>query len=264
MKGIDVSVYQGKIDWKKVAAAGVGFAIIRTWIGSHEDYQSVETNDQYDRNAEINYQGALAAGIPAQPYMLTYMRTDERALREAEDVIYWFKTHAVNCRKIAWWDFEDNGALVWSAFSKADILRRFQLIDEKLKGAGIELGIYTSRSHYWDELLTDPWYDKVHKWVASYPSLSWARPWAIHQYSSSGSVEGIAAKVDMNDCREEALFSAPVEEAPGGESEQGSEPTEEKEAEPTEKGFKKWIIKILRWLLKFFEGLEKEEWEDER
>lgn len=58
IKGIDVSVWQGKIDWKKVKASGIVFAMIRVGYGSSQG------NDcKMDTYFKANVEGALAAGV---------------------------------------------------------------------------------------------------------------------------------------------------------------------------------------------------------
>ena len=64
-KGIDVSKWQGRIDWSEVKADGVEFAIIREGYGK-------ENPNQVDKRFEENYKGAKAAGIPVGVYFYTY------------------------------------------------------------------------------------------------------------------------------------------------------------------------------------------------
>ena len=71
--GIDVSRWQGTIDWKKVKEAGIGFAIIRAAAGLKEDVKFRE-----------NLRGAVAAGIPAGAYLYSLAKTKAEARREAE------------------------------------------------------------------------------------------------------------------------------------------------------------------------------------
>lgn len=60
IKGIDVSVWQGKIDWKKVKADGIVFAMIRVGYGSSQG-----DNCKMDTYFKANVEGALAAGVEA-------------------------------------------------------------------------------------------------------------------------------------------------------------------------------------------------------
>ena len=67
IKGIDVSVWQGKIDWKKVKASGIVFAMIRVGYGSSQG------NDcKMDTYFKANVEGALAAGVEVGIYFYSY------------------------------------------------------------------------------------------------------------------------------------------------------------------------------------------------
>ena len=75
-KGIDVSHHQGKIDWEKVTADGIQFAIIRAGFGN--------SASQKDEQFDANMQGALATGLPVGAYWFSYAVDGEDARKEAE------------------------------------------------------------------------------------------------------------------------------------------------------------------------------------
>ena len=79
-KGIDVSKHQGTIDWAKVKAAGVQFAMLRAGYGRYDN--------QKDEQFEANYKGATAAGIPVGAYHYSYATTAEQAKQEAKARAY--------------------------------------------------------------------------------------------------------------------------------------------------------------------------------
>ena len=73
--GIDVSTWQGKIDWTQVKGAGIHYAILRSSFGSPDP-------SQVDNQFENNYKGAKAAGIPVGAYHYGYAVSEaERARR---------------------------------------------------------------------------------------------------------------------------------------------------------------------------------------
>ena len=76
MKGIDVSVHNGDIDWNKVKADGIEFAILRAGYG--------RLAKQKDARFEDNYKGAKTAGIPVGAYWYSYATTPDEAKLEAE------------------------------------------------------------------------------------------------------------------------------------------------------------------------------------
>ncbi len=75
-KGIDVSVWQDVIDWKKVKAAGIDFAMIRAGFGNDIS--------QVDKRFKANIEGALAAGIQVGVYWMSYAVSVEDAVKEAQ------------------------------------------------------------------------------------------------------------------------------------------------------------------------------------
>ena len=76
MKGIDVSVHNGAIDWQKVRADGISFAILRAGFG--------KLAKQKDERFEENYAGAKAAGIPVGTYWYSYAMDEDEARQEAD------------------------------------------------------------------------------------------------------------------------------------------------------------------------------------
>ena len=82
MKGIDVSVWQGKIDWKKVKADGIVFAMIRVGYGSSQG-----DNCKMDTYFKANVEGALAAGVKVGIYFYSYAKSAQAAAKEAAWVV---------------------------------------------------------------------------------------------------------------------------------------------------------------------------------
>ena len=79
VKGIDVSSHQGVIDWNKVKAAGIRFAIIRVGYGDLLSYPK-----QLDSQFRANVEGAQKAGVDIGFYLFSYAGTEEMARREAQ------------------------------------------------------------------------------------------------------------------------------------------------------------------------------------
>ncbi len=77
IQGIDVSYAQGNIDWAKVKASGVAFAMIRACYGWDDD-------SQIDRYFRANVQGCEAVGLPYGLYHYSYAQTPEDAQKEAK------------------------------------------------------------------------------------------------------------------------------------------------------------------------------------
>lgn len=197
IKGIDVSSYQGNIDWKKVAAAEVQFAILKI----------IRKDLNPDKQFENNWTGCTSAGLPVQGvYNYSYATTVEKAKSDAERVI---EVLAGRKAKV-WLDVEDScqkdlGELL------IDIINEYGTV---IKSAGLEFGVYTGLAFY--NSYIKPYADKIaHSfWIARYPvadSMTIARepadakrPVILHdmhgwQYTSKGQVPGIAGNVDFNE-----------------------------------------------------------------
>ena len=77
LRGIDVSKYQGEIDWEKVAASGVQFAFIRVGWAGYEGGIDEGADPYFDKNMK----GAIAAGIPVGAYVYSYCKSADAARR---------------------------------------------------------------------------------------------------------------------------------------------------------------------------------------
>lgn len=193
-KAIDVSVYQGVIDWNKVKADGVEFAIIRGGLG--DDIKS-----QDDRYFERNWVECQRVGIPCTMYLFSYATTMAHMESEVAHIQRLMAGKTMNCNAPIYIDIENTGGLNWRSITNEAMLNIMKAYKEKLTAIGFKMGIYSSRSAFWNEKMTDPWYqNNVSIWVAEYASQvnNFNRPYDIWQYSSSGSVAGINARVDMN------------------------------------------------------------------
>lgn len=187
IKGIDVSYWQGKnIDWNKVKADGVKFAILRC------GYSLSGVDSTFERNVKE----CERVGIPWGAYYFSYAES----VKEAEKEL-------ANCLKIIkgkkpsypiYYDLEDEATT--GRQSKATILAMSKIFVEGLEKAGYWAGIYANLN-WFNSRLTDAWYDKKAKWVAQYnDKCTYKKAYGMWQYTSSGKVNGISGKVDMNCC----------------------------------------------------------------
>lgn len=201
--GIDVSKYQGTIDWKKVKESGVEFAMIR--VG----YRAKSTGEIFeDPTARYNMQEAQAAGIMLGAYFFSSAVTREEAKAEAaftRDIIARYKITypvAYNCE-----DFQsqDSRQYELDAAVRTDLACAF--LDE-IAAAGYTPMFYASKGELdgnsqWN---TDILAGKYKIWVAQYPeqpypqttSSSYTGSHAMWQYTNQGTVAGISKKTDVN------------------------------------------------------------------
>lgn len=203
-QGIDVSAYQGQIDWNAVKASGkVDFAIIRCGYGQDMTSQ----DDTYFRR---NVQECQRVGIPFGLYLYSYTTTVSGASGEADHCI-----RLINeCKNYSmfqlpmYYDLEESSAY---ALSKSTLLSIAQTFHDKIESAtGKTVGIYAN-TNWFTNKLTDSWYQEQPLWCAQYySSCQYSGDYDLWQYSSSGSVSGISGRVDMNYSR------VPVSQISGG------------------------------------------------
>lgn len=187
--GIDVSSYQGVIDWNKVSGAGVEFSILKI----------IRKDLQPDKQFENNYSGCIASGISVHGvYNYSYANTVEKARKDAARVI-----EVLNGRKaVVYMDVEDN-CLVGLGENLIKIIDSYA---EVITKAGLDFGVYTGYSFY--NSYIKPYGElKYPLWIARYglnngsiqekyePQISGMIGW---QYTSKGSIAGISGNVDLN------------------------------------------------------------------
>ena len=134
IRGIDVSEHQGKIQWSRVKAAGIGFAVIRAGYGRELS--------QKDAQFEANYAGCTSAGIPAGAYWYSYAVTPEEARQEAAVCL-----RVLRGKSFAfpvYFDLEERRTLVLGRAACTAIAQAFL---ETVEQAGYFVGIYSSKSH---------------------------------------------------------------------------------------------------------------------
>lgn len=189
IKGIDVSAWQGKIDWKKVSDYGMGFVLIRI----------TEAGNTIDSQFENNYAGCTKYNIPIGVYKYSYAKTVSEAQNEAKKII-----QVLNGRKLQypiWYDLEWNNQRVLGSENVHELAEAFEKV---VTAAGYKFGIYCNVD--WYNTVICSHLKKYDFWIASYPSndngtvVERLRPgfgvgW---QYSSKATIPGISTKVDRN------------------------------------------------------------------
>lgn len=186
IKGIDVSHWQGNIDWAKVKASGVQFAIIKAG-GSDDGFYT-------DSKWEANYKDAKANGIAVGAYYFVGPKCVNAAAGkvDAERFIQLLKG-----KQLEYPVFMDNEAQPASA--KAGITEATIAFCETMEAAGYFVGIYGSTDSGFRERMDDSKLTAYTHWVAQYASkCTYAGSYGIWQYSSTGRVSGISGNVDMD------------------------------------------------------------------
>ena len=197
VKGIDVAKWNGTIDWSKVKASGVHFAILKV----------INKQCREEDAFQKNYVGATTQGLSVGCYNYSYATTVEKARQDAGKVLQVLNGRKMPCK--VWLDVEDKcqqglGHLL------IDMINIYQKVIEY---AGYEFGVYTGLYFYNTYLKPYATELKCDFWIARYPSSTKVmvsynppegkKPSIRHalwgwQYSSSGSVPGINGNVDMD------------------------------------------------------------------
>lgn len=192
IKGIDVSRWNGKIDWKTVANYGMGFAILRI----------TEKGNIIDSTFEPNYKGCIENKIPVGVYKYSYATTIAQIEDEANVVI---KT--LNKRKLDYPVFLDIEDKCQENLSDSLMIKMIEAFRAIIIKAGYKFGIYCGYSWYQYQLPEGA--KKYDCWVARYPNndtgelqerlrvpastgvIGW-------QYSSKATIPGIPTKTDRS------------------------------------------------------------------
>lgn len=187
LKGIDVSIHQGNIDWAKVKADGIDYAILRCGYGSDMTYQD---DGQFRRNASE----CERLGIPYGVYLYSYANTMGKANSEADHVLRLIKGCKIDYP--VYYDLED--ANTTGKCSKDLIADMAETFCNKIQKAGYEVGIYANLN-WFNNYLTDSRFNQWDKWVAQYASkCTYKGKYTMWQYTDKGTVKGIKGGVDMN------------------------------------------------------------------
>ncbi len=193
-KGIDVSKFQGKIDWNKVAADGVEYAFIRLGIRGYGSEGKIVLDDMFHQNVK----GAQAAGIKVGVYFFAQAITEAEALEEAEFVLEEISSYKLDYPIV--YDVEkvnsSSGRMnQLSVEERTNVTLTFL---NKIKDAGYTPMIYANMEML-SVLIDMESLEGFDKWFAYYDtSLYFPYEYAVWQYSEKGKVDGIDTNVDMN------------------------------------------------------------------
>ena len=185
MKGIDVSVHNGSINWQKVKNAGIQFAILRAGYGREFS--------QKDARFEENYRNAKAVGIPVGAYWYSYAMSEDEARLEADVFLSVIKNKQFEMT--VYFDLEEKKQFDLGKEKVSAIMRAFL---EKVEKAGYFVGLYGSASslttHTADDIKS-----RYTIWLAHWiEQTNYSSDYGIWQYSDKGKVDGISGNVDLD------------------------------------------------------------------
>mgnify|MGYP002556493972 FL=1 len=194
-RGIDVSNHQGTVDWNKVKAAGIDFAILK--VGPVYG----KPDDSFERNAAE----CERLGIPYGVYYYSYARSVEDANKEADRTLAWLSGHHPSLP--VYYDLEDSYILQDPDFSKDKLTQIAQAFCNRMEAVGFKSGIYANLN-WLNNYLNSPSLSGYDHWVAQYNwRCDYAGSYSFWQYSSSGNVPGVNGRCDMNYCFNGSLLN---------------------------------------------------------
>ena len=193
-KGIDVSRYQGNIDWKQVKESGVEFAIVRLGLRGYGKEGKLSLDEKFLDNVK----GANAAGVKVGVYFFTQAITEEEAVEEAEMVLENIKGLKIDLPIVL--DVEKTSAKD-GRMNQLSVEERTKVVHafiDRIKESEYTPMIY-SNMEMWSVLLNMEEFEDIDKWYAYYtPTIYFPYEYAIWQYSDKGQVPGIEGDVDLN------------------------------------------------------------------
>ena len=184
-KGIDVSKWNGNVDWDKVKADGIDYVIIRAGYG----------NSNVDPYFKSHIEGASKAGLKIGIYWFSYATSVEKAKEEAAKCLETIAPYKNKISYPVFYDFEyasvDYATKMGVKITKDLSSKMANVFLNEIKNAGYINGIYTNKDfgdRYFDE---DTLYNN-YLWVAQYASTcTYPRPYMMWQFTEKGTINGI-------------------------------------------------------------------------
>lgn len=184
LKGIDVSYHQSTINWATVKKAGIQFAMLRSSYGS----------SSVDKCFETNYQNAKANGIPIGVYHYSYATSVTKAAAEVKFLISTLAGKQFEYPVCV--DIEDAKSM--GSLGKTTVAKIVLTYINALKDAGYYPMVYANLNWYTNKM-DDTKLSGIDHWLAQYAKkYTYKSAVGIWQYSSSGKINGIVTKVDMD------------------------------------------------------------------
>lgn len=185
--GLDISSWQGDVDFEKIKEAGVEFLFIR--VGSKSSPTEYFVDKKFERNIELARQYKIPVGI----YYYSYAGSEKDAREEAKWVIKQLKDYKIDLPVV--FDWEEWNNFNFYRVSFYELTKIAEAFLEEIEKAGYQGMLYSSKSY-----LENVWYQtKYDIWLAHYTSkTNYEGTYQYWQMTSSGKIDGIKGPVDVN------------------------------------------------------------------
>lgn len=193
LAGIDVSEHQREVDWQRVKADGIDFAVIRLGYRGYS-----EGGIYIDPFFEANLTGARDAGVLTGIYFFSQAITPEEAKEEARKVIDTLAGRQLDLPVYYDWETIDNSEARTNGLDGLTLTQCAIAFCEEIKNAGYTPGIYTNRHIGYFVYRLDQ-IDDYEFWLSTdgaYPDFYYSHN--MWQYSFAGKVDGVNGNVDLN------------------------------------------------------------------
>lgn len=194
---IDVSTYNGDIDWNAVKAAGVDYAIIRVGYRGYGTARLVQ-----DRRFEQNMRGAINAGISVGAYIVTQAVNTEEAVEEASFIVEKCRGYNVTLPlaiDVEWAgnSYEEGRANSISASTRTDVINAFA---RTVMNSGYAAMAYANKDWFENKIYSGNLFSSCKIWLAQYRNTEYTYGGRVNmwQYTSKGRVDGINGDVDIS------------------------------------------------------------------
>ncbi len=188
LKGIDVSRWNGDINWTKVKSSGIEFVMIKAASGSNKGTYSL------DPKFKTNIVGAYNAGLKVGVYLYSYAQSVAGVLGEAKFFVEQITPYKKYITYPAVYDLEDASQIYLGKRTLTEMVRTFC---NYVRDNGFTPMLYSNPN--WLKNYIDSLSIGVPVWLAQWASKpTWNGDFTMWQYSSKGSVPGISGNVDMN------------------------------------------------------------------
>ena len=194
LTGIDVSVFQGNINWEEVAADGIDFVILRIGYRGYGSKGIMGIDDNFCKN----YDGAVNAGLKVGAYFYSQATNPEEAREEAQYVLSALGDRELQMPVVYDWEYVDNAEARTANMTSEQITECAVSFCNEIEQYGRDVMIYFNREigYFEYELARISGYDF---WLAEYCEYpTFIYKFNMWQYTDSGTVNGISSRVDLN------------------------------------------------------------------
>lgn len=193
-KGIDVSVWQGTIDWESVAASGVEFVIIRAAFRGYAEAGNLASDSRFIQNVE----GAKAAGLKVGAYIFSQAITVEEGREEAQYLMNMVRGYDMDLPLVLDYEYAGSGTgrLYDANLSKEEATAICNAFRDEVEKYGYESMVYANKWMLNEQLNAD---ELGRVWLAEWrTSATYTGSYEFWQCSDSGVIPGINGLVDLD------------------------------------------------------------------